>query len=95
MLQPDYAAPNALGERVPTLTTWRPVYAEVSTIKAREVDTAKTFAQAVTHVIRIRYLAGVEPTMRVAFGSRQFAINGIIDVDERHVELRLFCTETK
>jgi SPP1 family predicted phage head-tail adaptor len=41
----------------------------------------------------IRYQDGLNQTMRVRYGSRDFEIVGILDVDERHRWLRLTCEE--
>jgi SPP1 family predicted phage head-tail adaptor len=41
----------------------------------------------------IRYRAGLNQTMRVKYGSRQFEIQGIVDLDERHRWMRLTCEE--
>lgn len=46
-----------------------------------------------THKVTIRYRSGVTTQMRVAFGSRTLNINGIINRDERNVELTLMCEE--
>lgn len=41
----------------------------------------------------IRYRSGIDQTMRVKYGSRQFEILGILDVYERHQWMRLTCEE--
>lgn len=46
-----------------------------------------------THRVIIRYLAGVEPEMRIVFGSRIFAIKEILNPQERNRELHLMCEE--
>jgi len=46
-----------------------------------------------THMIEMRYLAGVQPKMRVLYGSRVMDIESAIDVGERHREMQLMVTE--
>lgn len=41
----------------------------------------------------IRYRPGIDQTMRVRYGSRQFEIQGIVNIDERHQWMRLTCEE--
>jgi SPP1 family predicted phage head-tail adaptor len=69
------------------------VWAAVEPASVREYVTAQQMAAEATTTIRMRYHAGVKPKMRVLYGSRVFDIQGIMDVDERHIELRLICIE--
>jgi SPP1 family predicted phage head-tail adaptor len=41
----------------------------------------------------MRYRSGIDQTMRVQYGSRQFEIQGIVDLDERREWMRLTCEE--
>jgi SPP1 family predicted phage head-tail adaptor len=43
--------------------------------------------------IRIRFQSNVTPEFRVKYGSRIFSIKSVVDVNERHQELILFCSE--
>jgi SPP1 family predicted phage head-tail adaptor len=47
----------------------------------------------VSHLVTIRYLAGVLTTGRVLFKSRVFQIRGVANRDERNVQLTLACEE--
>lgn len=44
-------------------------------------------------LIVIRYLAGLNQSMRVAYGSRVFEITALIDVEERHEWIEMDCEE--
>lgn len=46
-----------------------------------------------THQIRIRYYAGISEAWRVKFGSRFFSIVGIVDKEEKRVQMDLLCRE--
>jgi len=88
-------APNAIGEPVTTWADWQTVWASI------DPNTGKRYYQAlqanaeVDGIIRVRYLNGVKPTMRVKYGSRIFKIVSILDVQERRRELRVYYQEAK
>lgn len=46
-----------------------------------------------THVVTIRYTAGVTAAMRVLFGSRVLDIQTVVDLGERNKTMELLCTE--
>ncbi len=46
-----------------------------------------------THIVMIRYRAGVTSRMRIVHGARVFEIGSVIDLEERHFWLQLDCTE--
>ena len=69
------------------------VWADMEPIAGKEYFAAKQTMAETTHRIRIRYLSGVVPKMRVLFGSRTFDITEIINYRERNVELHLMTTE--
>jgi SPP1 family predicted phage head-tail adaptor len=49
--------------------------------------------EKVTHEVTIRYMTNIDTNSRITFGTRQFAVNGIINVDERDRFLTLLCEE--
>lgn len=68
--------------------------------KVRPAGSRERFAgmqlqEEVTHEIKIRYLSTVTTRHRVLFGSRVFSIQSVIDWNEEHREMSLFCTERK
>jgi len=46
-----------------------------------------------SHVITVPYHAQITTRTRLTVGARVFAVVGVRDVDERHVELQLACVE--
>ena len=54
---------------------------------------ADRLAGRVSHVVTLRYLAGVTPAMRLRQGTRVFHILAAIDEDARHRWLRCLCEE--
>ena len=77
---------TALASRIP---------AAVAPATARDLErvVAGTVQSTASHLVTIRYLAGVTTAQRVVFhdsvGDRTFSINGVMDEDERHVQLVL------
>ncbi len=57
----------------------------------------KLFADALTststHIITIRYLAGLRPRMRFIDGTRKFEILSIVNIDEKNCWLSCLCRE--
>ncbi len=76
-----------------TWTDFATVWAAIEPLQGREFFSAQAINAQVTTRIRIRYLAGISPTMRVSYGTRIFDIQAVIDVEERHLELQLMCQE--
>ena len=88
---------NALGEFVESESSGHDGGACMAAIRptsARETMLAgNTLAQGVTHVITMRYTDRIKPTSRITFRSRTFEVTGIINVDERNIELQVLAKE--
>jgi len=93
IIQKATEAPNEYGEMVQTWGTFATVNAAVEPLRGQELWAAQAQQARVTTRIRIRYLAGVTPKMRVLFGTRLYLIDFIIDPEERHVEMQLMAEE--
>jgi SPP1 family predicted phage head-tail adaptor len=70
-------------------------YADIQPNTGRESEIASEIAAVQTHLVRIRYVQGVTPRMRILWGTRTFDINSVVNVGERGRELQLLCTEVK
>jgi len=77
----------------PAETVFATVWGALEPLQGRELFAAQQVQSEVTGRATIRYLAGVDPTMRVGLGSRRWEILGIIDPQERHRELQLLTKE--
>lgn len=85
---------DAYGEDVVTgWTTVAMVWAAVEPLQGREFWAQQQIQSEVTTRVRIRYLSGVVPEMRVLYGSRALDIKSVIDPRERHAEMQLMCAE--
>lgn len=80
---------KAVWDPVPFAVAW----AEVTPLQGRELEAARGMQSEATHRVRLRYLAGVTPKLRVNFGGRLMDIEDVVDVGERHRELVLRCIE--
>jgi SPP1 family predicted phage head-tail adaptor len=71
------------------------VWASVRPRSAYQREQAAQQHAGLTHDVSIRYTADLTPGCRLKFDGRTLLIVGpAIDVDERHVELRMTVTET-
>jgi SPP1 family predicted phage head-tail adaptor len=68
-------------------------WASIEPLNGREFFAAQQVNAEVTARIRLRYLPGVTRQMQVKFGSRTFAIESVINVEERNRELQLMVKE--
>lgn len=80
---------------------WRDVatvWADVAPLSGRELFAAQAVNVEISHSVTIRYqqqFAGPKAVaaMRIMYGDRLFNIHASMDVDERHRELKLTCSE--
>jgi SPP1 family predicted phage head-tail adaptor len=86
-------ARNSYGEITESYTTFATVWASVQPLSGREYFNSQQEHSEVSTRIRIRYLYGVVPKMRVIMGSKTYLIKDVINKDEGNVELQLMCKE--
>lgn len=91
--QPTTTRSAATGEPVDTWTIFASRHAEVRPLNGRAYFAARQHAADVTHEVELRYLAGVDRTMRVSYDGRVLEIESVIDLGERRRELLLMCRE--
>lgn len=84
---------NEYGEPVKEWVDVVTVWASIEGLRGREYfEAQQTMAQA-DHRIKIRYMDGIKPTMRIVYGTRIFSIQSVLDPDGRRRELHLICKE--
>lgn len=69
------------------------VWAEVRAATGYERFRTGTEIAQISHMIRIRYRAGVTPKNRILVDDRIFDITSVGDPDGRRIELMIWCTE--
>ena len=86
-------ARNSMGEEEPGWTNFATRWASIEPISGREYFTAQQVNAEITHRVRMRYLKGMENTMRFLYGTRIFQVKVIMNAEERNRELEILCTE--
>lgn len=86
---------NPLGGEKAVLEKKAAVWAEMKPTRGTEFLEYYKDANALQYKITIRYRTGLTEKDVLVHGSRQFEINSIIDINEDHVALEIYCTERK
>ena len=81
------------GQETITWTTYATVWGSVEPLSGREYEAGQQIDMAVDTRIRIRYLAGVTPTMQVTCGSHTYDIQSVIQKQLKTIEMQLMCRE--
>lgn len=90
--QPTVAA-DSVGEMVPTWSTLAVLWASIEALTGSErLQDAQINATADVK-ISVRYRAGITTAMRIKYGTRQFEIVSVQNVEERNRELAMLCVE--
>ena len=84
---------DGTGEEIGSWDEFAIRWASVEPFTGREIFSSQQVHADITHRIRLRYLPGVVPKMRVVFKGRIFDIKYIISFQERDRELELLSTE--
>jgi SPP1 family predicted phage head-tail adaptor len=74
-------------------STYATVWAEIEPRGGREQFEAKQLNATIDLVVKIRYLSGLEPKMRISWSSRTFDIQSVINSWERNKEMIIACKE--
>jgi SPP1 family predicted phage head-tail adaptor len=86
-------AKNDSGGAVETWSTFATVWASIEPRLGGERFFAQRIEENISHIIKIRYLSGLETSMRVRFGSRTFQIKSAINQHEDNKLLYLLTME--
>lgn len=74
-------------------TTFAVVWASVEPLTGKETLTNDQVGADITHRVRMRYLAGITPKMRIVFRERALNIVSIANLLERNIEMEIMCGE--
>lgn len=83
---------NDFGEVLKGWVDFKSAYASITPLSAKEFFKAGTNAE-VSHKVELRYLKDIAPKMRVAYGTRVFTIDSVLNIREANKTLQLICTE--
>jgi SPP1 family predicted phage head-tail adaptor len=92
-IQRAHEQPDNLGGMTTVWETEAEVWAAIWPVSAREVVSNAQLVGQVSHRVRIRYLEGVAPRMRILFGARTLNILSVVNPEERNELLDLICME--
>lgn len=81
------------GEMIQTWGTWKTVWAQVQTVGGAERFYSPQLIAETSHKIKIRYLAGVVPTMRILWRGRYLDITYVDVSRQREGEMYMLCRE--
>lgn len=81
------------GESQAEWTEFKTVWMSIEPLRGRELFAAQEYHNETTVRIRMRFLEGVTPKMRVLYEDKYYPILAIVDPGLRHRELELMCTE--
>jgi len=86
---------NAQGGKVKSWTDYVTLWAAIEPVSGHE-ESENHQEEPVTSVnIITRYYSGITSDMRIKYGSKYYRISGIINRDERNIELDITAEETK
>jgi len=88
---------DSYGEPDLSWSSYHECWASIEPVSGRELVASQQTQAMVSHLVRIRYKAGVTPRMRVKYmkdgTARYFGIGSVVNVDERNEEMQLACSE--
>jgi SPP1 family predicted phage head-tail adaptor len=84
---------DSYGQETKVWATTSTRWAHVETTAGAFVSNAGQQKDNITHQVTMRWFPGLDPTMRIIYGSRILNIFYINDVDERHREYVVKCQE--
>ena len=93
VIQKNTPTRDSYGAEVEAWADYATVWASIEPARGREFWESQQVNAEVTGKIRIRYLEGITPKMRVKHGSRIFEIISVINPEERNRELQLMVKE--
>ena len=70
-----------------------PVPCEIRTANGRDLTNADQLKVSLTHVVTMWYQPDIDKTRRLIVEGRVFNITYIDDVDNRHIQHRVYCVE--
>jgi SPP1 family predicted phage head-tail adaptor len=81
------------GQPLEVWATLRDEWVSLLPVTGREYFAASGERADITHKVAAPYGSGALPADRILVGSRVLEIRSVIDIDERHRDLQLMCTE--
>ena len=93
ILKPNGVTSNTLGQGVPKYELFKTVWASISPLSGKEYHEAQMIRAETTYRIKMWYVDGVLPDMKISYNGREFEIISILNMGERNTELHIICIE--
>lgn len=74
-------------------TDFATVWASINPVTGKEAFLSNTDFSTVSHKIKIRYLAGIDASMRIFWNDRKFDVIYSLNYKEANKELEILCKE--
>ena len=84
-----------LGQKSTRIVKKASVWAEIKPVRGMEFLEYYRDANELQYKITVRYRKGLKEKDVIVRGKTQYEINSIIDIDEEHIALEIYCTESK
>ena len=84
-------ARNDIGDKIETWMLVETVYARIEPLRGREFLSLREMQSDITTRITIRFLTGLDTTMRIKVGEQAYQIDSMVDVDNRHRAIECLC----
>lgn len=94
-IQSNTAERGSSGEEIAVWSDWQTVWAKVETGSGSERFYSPQVLSEATHKIKMRYLSGVKPTMRITWRNRELDILYVDHSRMRQGEMFLLCREVE
>ena len=85
--------PNDSGGQIETWTTFTTVWASIEPKIVKEVNFAQRIEPRTDHIVRCRYFAGLNASMRILFGARTFEVKAFVIPEEVKEFYEILATE--
>ena len=84
---------NSFGETVKTWSEFSKVWCDIRPLNGNEKYVSAEKHATATHQVIIRYLAGVNPKMRLVARGRTFEITAVLNINEQDKMMQLIVEE--
>ena len=84
---------DSVGDPVESWATFSTQWAEIITQSGKEFLEAREQHSELSHILKMRYISGVTPKMRINNAGNFYNILAVFDPSKRGRALKLYCTE--
>ena len=87
------SSPDSYGGQIPTWSTFlNDAWAQVRPLSMREMWQADQVSSPIDTEFLLRYATGITPSMIVVYDGKEYNLHSVIDVGDKHTELRILAS---